>query len=143
MRIARLFPLLLSLALVGCLSDHTNTDLPTNHKDVKRVGMVVKLKPDQIGEYNRIHSDEEPGVRHLLEKYGMRNFSIFLVQLADSNWYEFAYYEYWGDDFEADMEALAEEPENLAWLSVTDSMQEGILPGIAGWKEMDRIFYNY
>jgi len=124
----------------------TNTDDMIEkewHKDVKRVGMVVKVKPDKLEQYKQLHSDSNEGVRDLLCKYNMRNFSIFLVQLADSNWYEFGYYEYWGDDLEADMKALDSEPRNQEWLELCDPMQEGILQGQTGWKNMDRIYYNY
>ena len=64
------------------------------HKNVKRVGMVVKIKKEMLEEYKSLHAEDNPGVRHLLTRYHMRNFSIFLVQLADGEWYEFGYYEY-------------------------------------------------
>ena len=113
------------------------------HENVKRVGMVVKVKKEHLEEYKKLHADNNPGVRHLLKKYGMRNFSIYLTQLADGEWYEFGYYEYWGDNFEEDMKKLAAEPENQKWLELCDPMQEGILPDQEGWKEMDRIYFNY
>ena len=113
------------------------------HENVKRVGMVVKIKKEMLEEYKELHADDNAGVRHLLTKYHMRNFSIFLVQLADGEWYEFGYYEYWGDDLEGDMAKLDAEPENIKWLEQCDPMQEGILPGQKGWKIMDRIYYNY
>jgi L-rhamnose mutarotase len=113
------------------------------HKNVKRVGMVVKIKKEMLDEYKKMHADNNPGVRHLLTKYHMRNFSIFLVQLADGNWYEFGYYEYWGENLEKDMAKLDAEPENIKWLEKCDPMQEGIFPGQEGWKEMERIYFNY
>jgi len=113
------------------------------HEDVKRVGMVVKVKPEMLDEYKELHADNNAGVRDLLIKYNMRNFSIFLVQLADGDWYEFGYYEYWGHDLDADMAKLASEPRNSEWLELCDPLQEGILPGQEGWKIMDRIYYNY
>ena len=113
------------------------------HESVKRVGMVVKIKKEMVEEYKKLHADDNPGVRHLLTKYHMRNFSIFLVQLGDGEWYEFGYYEYWGDDLEGDMAKLDAEPENIKWLEKCDPMQEGILPGQQGWKTMERIYFNY
>lgn len=113
------------------------------HEKAKSVGMVVKIKKEMLEEYKKLHADNNPGVRHLLIKYNIRNFSIFLVQLADGDWYEFGYYEYWGNDLEGDMAKLDAEPENEKWLEVCDPMQEGILPGQKGWKIMDRIYYNY
>lgn len=131
-----------SLFLIACNYNDRNIDKEW-HKNVKRVGMVAKLKKERVEEYKKLHADGNPGVRHLLTKYHMRNFSIFLVQLADGEYYEFGYYEYWGNDLKADMAKLDAEPENIEWLEKCDPMQEGILPGQKGWKEMNRIYYNY
>ena len=110
-------------------------------KDPIRVGMVIKIKPEFIDEYKRLHADDNPGVRDLLTEANMRNFSIFLHQLDDGNWYEFGYYEYAGDDFEADMEKLAKHPRNIEWLEICDPMQ---IPqeGYEGWAEMEQVYYN-
>jgi L-rhamnose mutarotase len=127
---------------MSCNQNEKDLDLEW-HKNVKRVGMVVKVKKEKLEEYKMLHVDKNAGVRHLLTKYNMRNFSIFLVQLADGEWYEFGYYEYWGDDLKRDMEKLDAEPENIKWLELCDPMQDGILPDQKGWKVMDRIYYNY
>jgi len=130
------------LIIMSCCNDKLSVD-EERHKNVHRVGMVVKIKKEMVEEYKKLHADNNPGVRHLLRKYHMRNFSIFLIQLADGEWYEFGYYEYWGNDLEGDMAKLDAEPENARWLEKCDPMQEGILPGQKGWKVMDRIYYNY
>jgi L-rhamnose mutarotase len=116
--------------------------LPMAHKEVKRVGMVIKIKPERLEEYLAVHADSVAGVRDLLTKYNLRNFSIFMTQLEDSNYYEFGYYEYWGDDFETDMKLLEAEPRNKAWLELCDPMQIP-LEGEVSWKEMKRIYANY
>ncbi len=113
------------------------------HENIKRVGMVVKVKKEKLEAYKNLHADSNDGVRHLLTKYNMRNFSIFLVQLADGEWYEFGYYEYWGNDLDGDMAKLNAEPENTKWLELCNPMQEGIFPDQKGWKVMDNIYYNY
>jgi L-rhamnose mutarotase len=107
---------------------------------LKRVGMVVGIKPDAIEEYKRLHADDEAGVRDLLSRHNIRNFSIFLQEI-DGKWYEFGYYEYTGDDFEGDMARLAQEPRNIEWLKVCDPMQLP-LPGAEGWTEMERVYFN-
>ena len=107
---------------------------------MKRVGMVIRLKPECVAEYRRLHADSNPGVRDLLAKYHMRNFSIFLHQIGEE-WYEFGYYEYTGRDFDADMKALAAEPRNQAWLEVCDPMQLP-LKGECGWAEMECVYFN-
>jgi len=109
-------------------------------KPIKRVGMVVGIKPDQIAEYKRLHADTNPGVRDLLSKYHMQNFSIFLHRI-EGKWYEFGYYEYTGDDFDADMAKLDAEPRNKEWLKVCDPMQAP-LANEKGWAKMERVYYN-
>lgn len=107
---------------------------------VKRVGMVIRLKPECVAKYRELHADGNPGVRDLLARYHLQNFSIFLRRIGEE-WFEFGYYEYSGADFEADMAALAAEPRNQAWLEVCDPMQLP-LDGENGWAVMERVYYN-
>jgi L-rhamnose mutarotase len=131
----------LAILCTGCDSGNAAEGGKQEPREVtKRVGMVVGLKPDQIAEYKRLHADDNPGVRDLLNKYHIRNFSIFLHQI-DGKWYEFGYYEYTGDDFEGDMARMDAEPRIREWLKVCDPMQKP-LPGEDSWAEMERVYYN-
>ena len=130
--------ILTALIIVGC---STGAQPDTVRKEVKRVGMVIKINPDHIEEYKKLHADSNVGVRDLLTEANMHNFSIFLHQLDDGNWYEFGYYEYTGDDFEADMEKLGKHPRNIEWLEICDPMQIP-LEGYDGWAEMEQIYFN-
>ena len=121
---------------------HLETEFPVARQEVKRVGMVIKIKTDRLEVYLAVHSDSEPGIRDLLAKYNLRNFSIFMTQLEDSSYYEFGYYEYWGSDFESDMKLLDAEPRNKLWLELCDPMQLP-LEGEISWKVMKRIYANY
>jgi len=113
---------------------------PQAARPVRRVGMVIGLRPEFIDEYRRVHADGHPGVRDLLSKYHLRNFSIFLHQVA-GRWLEFGYYEYHGENFEADMAALAAEPRNREWLMLCEPMQAP-LDGETGWAVMERVYFN-
>ena len=135
-----------SISGLMCTRDTDNGEKSSNgngqHEinNVKRVGMVTGIKPEMIKEYKRLHADSYPGVRDLLTKYNMHNFSIYLSQIEDK-WYEFGYYEYTGGNFERDMANLALEPRNIEWLKVADPMQTP-LSGSTGWTEMERVYYN-
>jgi L-rhamnose mutarotase len=107
---------------------------------MKRVGMVVKLKPECVDAYRELHAASNAGVRDLLSKYHMQNFNIFLHQIGP-DWYEFGYYEYSGTDFEADMALLAQEPRNQAWLEICDPMQVP-LEGAKSWVDMECVYFN-
>lgn len=128
--------IVVSLASLSCwlLTGCVNTTPP------KRIGMVVGLNPSQITEYKRLHADANPGVRDLLNKYHMHNFSIFLHQI-EGKWYEFGYYEYTGDDFAGDMAKMDTEPRIKEWLKVCDPMQRP-LPGEKSWATMEQVYYN-
>ena len=108
---------------------------------IQRVGMVIGLRDEAVEEYRRLHAADEPGVRDLLRKHHITNFSIFLHRLPDGHLYEFAYYEYRGDDLAADLEALDAEPRNRAWLARCDPMQVP-LPGEASWSVMESVYFN-
>jgi L-rhamnose mutarotase len=108
---------------------------------VQRVAMVIGIRPDQISAYEALHAASNAGVRDLLEKYHMHNFSIYLRQLDDGRYYLFGYYEYTGADYEADMAKLASEPRNQKWLSTTDPMQVP-LKGEKSWVKMAEVYHN-
>ena len=107
----------------------------------QRFGMVIGMRPDRIRAYEALHAATNEGVRDLLARYHMRNFSIFLHQLDNGNYYLFGYYEYTGTDYEDDMTKLAAEPRNREWLSQTDPMQIP-LPGESSWSMMREVYFN-
>src|SRR6266581_2899506 len=111
----------------------------TENAHVQRIGMVIGIKPDQISAYEALHAASNAGVRDLLTKYHMHNFSIFVHQLDDGKYYLFGYYEYTGTDYKADMAKLATEPRNQKWLSVTDPMQIP-LSGEKSWTKMQEVY---
>ena len=113
----------------------------SSERTVRRVGMVIGLRDEAVEEYRRLHADDEPGVRDLLRERHLTNFTIFLHRLPDGRLYEFAYYEYDGDDLAADLAALDAEPRNRAWLARCDPMQVP-LPGEASWGVMEAVYHN-
>ena len=132
--------LVTGLAVFSHLQVRAETSGVAGTRSVKRVGMVVGLNPEMMAEYKRLHADDNFGVRDLLNKYHMHNFSIFLHQI-DGKWYEFGYYEYTGDDFDGDMATMAKEQRNTDWLKVCDPMQVP-LEGATGWSEMEMVYHN-
>ena len=107
----------------------------------QRIGMVIGIRPDRISAYEALHAASNMGVRDLLTKYNMHNFSIFIHQFDIGQYYLFGYYEYTGSDYKADMEKLAAEPRNQEWLCATDSMQIP-LQGERSWSTMREVYHN-
>jgi len=107
----------------------------------QRIGMVIGIRSDHISAYETVHAASNPGVRDLLTKYNMHNFSIFIQKLQEDRYYLFGYYEYTGSDYKADMEKLAAEPRNQEWLLMTDPMQIP-LQGECSWSIMREVYHN-
>jgi L-rhamnose mutarotase len=133
-RILMVFGIAALLAAVGLYAKEANPN-------VRRVGMVIGIKPDQISAYKALHAESNPGVRDLLTKYHMHNFSIYIYQLDDGKYYLFGYYEYTGNDYKGDMDTLGAEARNQQWLAVTGPMQIP-LPGEKSWAMMEEAYHN-
>ncbi len=139
MKIICLF--LISVLFIACSNNNDISEKDQEVKKVtKRVGMVIGIKPEVIDEYKRLHGDNNPGVRDLLNIANFANFSIFIHQFDDGKYYLFGYYEYTGNNFEKDMAELAVKERNIEWLKVCDPMQ---IPfeGKNGWSEMEQVYY--
>lgn len=106
---------------------------------MRRFGQVIGLSDSGADEYRALH--RSAGVRDLLVAANIRNFSIFLQRLPDGKLYEFAYFEYVGDNYIADTARMTENPRYAKWLKLCDPLQVP-LPGQAGWTEMEQIYFN-
>jgi L-rhamnose mutarotase len=106
----------------------------------KRIGQVVELKSACVEEYKRVHADGHPGVRDLLSKYGLRNFSIFLREVYGKHLL-FLYGEYEGSNFAEDMARLQFEDRDIAWHLQCDPMQLSIDQN-NGWADMECVYFN-
>jgi L-rhamnose mutarotase len=106
---------------------------------VERHALVVGVHPDRREEYLRLHSAVWPQVEQTLREAHFTNYSIFNV--GDML---FAYYEYTGDDHDADLARIAEDPVTREWWTHTDPCQTRIVeervPG-ARWQPLDEIWH--
>jgi L-rhamnose mutarotase len=90
---------------------------------MQRVAQIIRLKPEAIDEYKRIHADVWPGVLAQIAECGIKNYSIFLREPENLL---FAYFEYHGEDLAADMKRMAADPTTQEWWKITDPMQESL-----------------
>ena len=99
---------------------------------------VVRLKPESRDEYIRLHKAVWPGVLKTIAECNIRNYSIF-----DNGELLFAYFEYTGSDFSADMAKMAACPETQRWWAVLFPMLQKLPPEIDGqrWTELPEIFH--
>src|SRR5690349_20351180 len=106
---------------------------------MRRFGQIIKVKPDCIEEYERIHAKGWPEVLTTIHTCNMRNYAIF----RHGTWL-FAYFEYIGDDYSADMKKMAADPKTQEWWTHTDPMQEPLEERSEGewWATMKEVFYT-
>ncbi len=105
---------------------------------MRRYAMVVRLKPEAEEEYRRIHQAVWPEVLETIRQCNIRNYSIFL-----RDGFLFGYFEYHGEDLEADFDRMAADPKTQEWWFITKPMQER-LPSCTGdewWAEMEEVFH--
>ena len=91
---------------------------------MKRYGWVIGLKEEMIEEYKKLHAAVWPGVLKTIKECNIRNYSIYLQKLDDGRHYLFAYFEYVGDDFDADMALMAADRTTQEWWEVCKPLQK-------------------
>jgi L-rhamnose mutarotase len=106
---------------------------------VRRFGQRIHVRPDRIEEYERLHAEPWRGVLDQIRRSNIRNYSIF--RHGDEL---FAYFEYVGEDFAADMAAMAEDETTQRWWALTDAMQEPFPDRDPGswWLTMQEVFHT-
>jgi L-rhamnose mutarotase len=111
----------------------------TNGK-ARRMGMVIAVKPEMIAEYKRLHADAWPEVLEMIRACNIRNYTIFLREPENLL---FSYWEYVGDDFEADMARMAEHEPTRRWWTFTDPCQQPLASRAPGekWAGMEEVFH--
>ena len=105
---------------------------------MKRYGSVLKVVPEKLEEYKRLHAAVWPGVLEMIKACNIRNYSIYY-----KDGYLFSYYEYMGIDYEADMAKMAADPETQRWWSVCEPCQQPLETRAPGewWAIMEEVFH--
>jgi len=105
---------------------------------MKRVAQTIRLRPEHREQYLALHREVWPGVEAALHAAQVRNYSIFLREDT-----LFSYFEYHGDDFDADMAAIAADPDTQSWWRLTDPCQQPWPDTGAGghWSDLTEIWH--
>ena len=106
---------------------------------MQRYGQVIRIKPGKLEEYKRYHADVWPEILGMIRKCNIRNYSIYY-----KDGFLFAYFEYVGDDFQADMAKMAADPKTQEWWDIMMPLQEPLENRAGGewWAEMDEVFHT-
>jgi L-rhamnose mutarotase len=105
---------------------------------MRRYCQLIRLRPEFQDEYIRYHAAVWPTVLATIEACHIRNYSIFLYKDL-----LIAYFEYHGDDYEADMRRMAADSETQRWWSIMDPMQQPLAETPQGkwWLEIPEVFH--
>jgi L-rhamnose mutarotase len=105
---------------------------------VRRLAQVIRLRPETVDEYERVHREVPVAVLARLRASHMTNYSIFRHGLL-----LVAYLEYTGEDLEADLAAIAADPATRAWWRVTEPLQDPVPERAPGewWHELPEVFH--
>jgi L-rhamnose mutarotase len=106
---------------------------------MKRYGQVIGLRPEKLEEYKRYHAAVWPAVLQTITACNMRNYTIF--HRAGTL---YAYFEYVGDDYAADMAKMAADPVTQEWWAIMKPMQAPLAGRAEGewWTEMEEVFHT-
>jgi L-rhamnose mutarotase len=104
-----------------------------------RVGQVIGLPPENLEEYRRLHADVWPEVLRMIHECNIRNYSIFY-----RNGMLYAYFEYVGDDYKADMKKMAADPNTREWWAVCGPLQRPLENRAEEewWAHMEQVFHT-
>ena len=103
-----------------------------------RFGQMIKVKPDGLAAYKKWHAKPMPGVNEMIKACHLKNYSIY--SRGD---YLFAYFEYDGDDFDADMAKMAADPNTQAWWDVVKPLMQPLEDRAEGefWSDMEEVYH--
>ena len=106
---------------------------------MKRYGQVIRLTPGVLNEYRRYHAAVRPEVLDTIRQCNIHNYSIY-----HKDGTLFAYFEYTGDNFEADMAKMAADPKTQEWWAIMKPMQDPLPTRAEGewWASMEEVFHT-
>ncbi len=106
---------------------------------MKRFGQVIKLRPEKYEEYKKLHAAVWPGVLEMIKKCNINNYSIYF-----KDGFLFAYFEYTGSDFKADMAKMAADPTTQEWWKHCDPCQQPLDTRAENewWANMEELFHQ-
>ena len=107
--------------------------------ELRRYGMVIGLKPEVSEKYIEHHAAVWPEVLKTIYECNIRNYTIFFKDNL-----LFAYFEYVGDNLDADMAKMAADPKTQEWWEIVKPMQQPLPTRRDGewWATMEDVFHT-
>ncbi|MEO8240936.1 MAG: L-rhamnose mutarotase [bacterium] len=107
---------------------------------MQRYGSLIGLSEEGKAEYKVLHAAVWPTVLARIADCNIRNYSIYLREPENLM---FAYFEYHGTDYAADMAKMAADPETQRWWDVCMPLQRPLDTRKDGewWAGMEEVFH--
>jgi len=123
--------------IASYLTGQAAIKVPEREK-VVRYGQVIRVRPEKFEEYKKYHAAVWPEVLDKIQQCNIRNYSIY-----HKDGFLFAYFEYTGDDFDADMEKMAADKKTQEWWEVMKPLQQPLETRAEGewWANMEEVFH--
>ncbi|MDD3141696.1 MAG: L-rhamnose mutarotase [Lachnospiraceae bacterium] len=105
---------------------------------MKRFGDMIRIKPEGLKKYKAYHKNPLPGVNEMIKACNLQNYSIY--QRGD---YMFAYYEYIGINFEADMAKMSADPKTQEWWDLVKPLMQPLDDKKENefWSSMEEVYH--
>ncbi|MDP3912540.1 MAG: L-rhamnose mutarotase [Bacteroidota bacterium] len=105
---------------------------------MKRFGQIIGVDPQNFEKYKEYHAAVWPEVLEMIKACNISNYSIY-----HKDGLLFAYMEYTGDDFTADMDKMAADTKTQEWWNIMMPMQQPVANRSEGewWANMEEVFH--
>jgi len=113
-------------------------------KNLTRYGSVIGVNDEKLDYYKKLHAAVWPGILKMITDCNIQNYSIYLRKMPDGKRYLFSYFEYVGDDFDADMKKMADDPLTQKWWKECIPCQVPLADRKEGewWAGMEEVFHH-
>jgi lactoylglutathione lyase len=104
----------------------------------QRIAQVIRVRPEHADEYRRLHAAVPEPVLAQIADSGIRRYAIY-----EHDGWLFGVFDYVGDDFDADMRRMGDDPATQRWWDVCKPLQEPLPSRDEGewWAAMTEIFH--
>ena len=108
---------------------------------MQRMCRIIKVKPEIIAEYKRIHAAVWPEILEAIRMSNVQNYSIFLREPENLL---ISYWEYIGSNYQQDMADIKKAPRMQEWWNMTDPMQEPLTTRKSDewWADTELVFHT-
>ena len=105
---------------------------------MKRYGSIIGVKTECLEAYKYHHAHPWPEINVMIKECNIQNYSIYHF-----GEYLFSYFEYVGEDYEADMAKMAADPKTPEWWALVKPFQLPLPDRKEGewWADMEEVYH--